>query len=333
MNSIIYFGYFLKTTNYSELLNYIKKVNTVKRISYFHMIIDMLISSFKYKASFEDYFVFRFYEKTRKERYKYVTTGKIYEFHNKMNSKQDREIFRKKNIFNKVFKQFIKRDYLYINGNNYHDFERWVSSKKQFIAKPNEGVIGKGIRKIDVTSYSSYKDIFDYLINNNLHLVEEIIMQHKKMNELNPTSVNTIRVITILKDENVHIIGALLRMSKGNIVDNLASGGIAAPIDLDTGKVFRPAVSKDCFVREYYEHPITGHRIKDFEIPYWKDIISMVEKAAKVVRGIKTVGWDIAVTEYGPELIEGNDNWCKTLWQIPYQEGKSHLLEKIELEE
>ena len=44
------------------------------------------------------------------------------------------------------------------------------------------------------------------------------------MNELNPTSVNTIRVITILKMK-MFISLVLIKNDKGSIVDNFASGG------------------------------------------------------------------------------------------------------------
>ena len=34
----------------------------------------------------------------------------------------------------------------------------------------------------------------------------------------------------------------------------------------------------------------------------------------------------------GPELIEGNHDWCKLLWQLPVNKGLKHVLEKYKNE-
>ena len=51
-------------------------------------------------------------------------------------------------------------------------------------------------------------------------------------------------------------------------------------------------------------------------------------KAASEMPENSSVGWDIAITENGPELIEGNHNWCKLLWQLPVKKGLKHVLDK-----
>ena len=65
-----------------------------------------------------------------------------------------------------------------------------------------------------------------------------------------------------------------------------------------------------------------------FQIPFWKDTIKMVTSAALYSQENKSVGWDIAITEEGPELIEANHNWCKLLWQLPVKQGLKKELEK-----
>ena len=75
---------------------------------------------------------------------------------------------------------------------------------------------------------------------------------------------------------------------------------------------------RDVYVQEGYVsrnggvvdvHPDTGFAFKDFTIPFWAQITELALSAQMSIADCPTVGWDIAVTESGPVLIEGNDNW------------------------
>jgi hypothetical protein len=64
-----------------------------------------------------------------------------------------------------------------------------------------------------------------------------------------------------------------------------------------------------------------------FQVPFWPELIDMAKKAALHVPENRSIGWDIAVTENGPELIEGNHDWCKLVWQLPVKKGMKSVLE------
>jgi|SRR5690606_3733756 len=88
MKRILYFGYFIVTTDYSYLFNNFKELKKKEPISYAKILFDMIKCSFKYKASFSDYFLYEFYNKNHEQRDSYITTGRLYEFYTKMNDKK-----------------------------------------------------------------------------------------------------------------------------------------------------------------------------------------------------------------------------------------------------
>lgn len=327
MKRILYFGYFIKNTNYRNLKTSFKEVKKNEKLSYHKIFMDMIMSSFKYKSSFHDYFMFEFYKKNNEQRDSYLTTGMSYEFYTALNDKKYIHNFRNKAEFNEIFGEFIKRDFLFLDTCILNDFIEWVNDKEYIMAKPNDGVAGRGIEKICVKDYNTPNDLYNYLIKKKLNLVEECIQQHPKMNMLNPSSVNTIRIITVSSSRDIDIIYAFIRIGVDSYVDNFSAGGIAAPIDIETGIVNGHGISKNYSI--YHDrHPETNIEIRGFKIPFWRDTLNLIMKASKVIPQVKTVGWDVAITEKGPELIEGNDNWGKDAFQLLDGIGKKNLLVK-----
>ena len=159
-------------------------------------------------------------------------------------------------------------------------------------------------------------------------LAEEYVLQNHVLDKLSPSGINTIRIITQVTDHDIDILGARLRISVNSMVDNMAAGNLAAPVDISTGKVIGPGVYSDITKTDEPIHPVTGVRIVGFQIPYWQEVCKMARDAALFDTRNRSVGWDIAITGNGPELIEGNHNWCKLLWQLPVKKGLKNELEK-----
>src|SRR5690606_35047720 len=138
-----------------------------------------------------------------------------------------------------------------------------------------------------------------------------------------------VRVITQLNTrDEVEIIGARLRITVNAFVDNLAAGNMAATINLETGVVDGPGVYSDITKSEMRVHPVTGTSIIGFQVPFWHETLDMIREAALTYKKNRSIGWDVAVTDEGPELIEGNHDWCKLLWQLPAKRGLRPILER-----
>ncbi|WP_331835836.1 sugar-transfer associated ATP-grasp domain-containing protein [Erysipelothrix piscisicarius] len=136
-------------------------------------------------------------------------------------------------------------------------------------------------------------------------LIEEYFVQHEAMSSLYPESVNTLRMITFFDGKDVHVLEGVLKIGNGGHLDNFGAGGMYTVLD-DGGKVLYPAFDKDAVA--FDKHPITGTDIVGFQVPLYDEIVEMLDRAAREVPQIQYVGWDVAVGQKRPSLIEGNYN-------------------------
>ncbi len=196
----------------------------------------------------------------------------------------------------------------------------------KIVLKWNSGERGLRIKILSVKDLDS-QAIIKYLAATGNDFVEEYVVQHKDLMKLSPSGVNTLRIVTQLnKNDEVEILATILRISVNSAVDNWHAGNMAAPINLSTGIVEGPAYYMDITKPEENYHPITGVKIIGFKIPYWKESLQMAKDAALYNKKIRSIGWDIAVTDDGPDLIEGNNGWCKLMWQLPVKKGLKSLI-------
>jgi hypothetical protein len=155
-------------------------------------------------------------------------------------------------------------------------------------------------------------EIFEEVIRSEF-LFQETIKQHPAVNKLNPASVNTIRIDTFVnKDGKIDIVSAHIRMSTNNsYVDNISAGGCFVGVGLQTGQLKKTGYSSIKFVgaKVFKEHPVTKSLFDNFSIPYFNEVEELVIKAAGLMAELRLVGWDVAIGETGPILVEGNSDY------------------------
>jgi hypothetical protein len=98
-------------------------------------------------------------------------------------------------------------------------------------------------------------------------------------------------------------------------------GNIVVPLDTLTGKVIGPGIYADITKPDEYKHPVTGMDFIGFQVPHWEDCVKLVKKAALRIPENRSIGWDVAVTNNKPVLIEGNHNWHYLVLQMPEKKG------------
>lgn len=299
--------YYIKrlfSMNYKQMLTTIDKVHKRSGKSKIFIFFDMILCSIFYQAGYMDYYVFCFEDLKPKIRKTFITRGVNNQYIRTMNNREYYHLFDNKIEFNHLFQNFLNRDYLDLNTSSLEEFQIFTKKHPIFMAKPVDLQCGKGIEKIKVKGNTNLKNLYQKLIENKQVLVEEYVLQHSKMNELFPYSVNTLRIVSAYKNGKATILFRAIRIGNGkNVVDNFNHGGMYSVVN-EKGIIEKPAIDKNGVI--YTEHPVTKTEIVGFQIPYFKEAIAMVKEAAKVVPEVGLVGFDIAITEKGPVMIEGN---------------------------
>lgn len=293
MNKVIFLLKSLKLSSIKTLFEVVKKVK--KQSNKRFVVFDILKCSVKYGAAFYDYLEFEFYLLNDDQRKTYLTNGKNNQLVKMFNNKNYWHILDNKNEFNDYFKTYLKRDYLNPHFTK-EQLNRFLINKSKIIAKPIDGIGGEGIKIIDTQEKNIYE-------NYNNYLLEEIIVQDHKLSELYDKSVNSIRIFTFFDGEKSYLLQAILKIGNGNYVDNFSSYGMYAFLN-DKGTVITPAIDKDDQI--YGIHPISKKQILNFQVPQFDQAKDLVLKAAKEIPEVKYVGWDVAISNSGPCIIEGN---------------------------
>jgi len=271
-------------------------------------------------CSVTNYFVYSFYNLKHGERKKFVTWRRQRWIYRKCNEDDYGYLLRDKDEINKLFDEYLKRDWIISNRVSFQDFLYFTEKNPNFIAKPIHGTEGEGIYKFESLNDTQKKEIFTKYNNKN-YLFEKYIIQHNSIAELHPFSVNTVRVSTVRNSDGVNIMSASLRIGRHkSIKDNYTTGGLVAAIDLPTGIIKMPAVDK--MHNKYIIHPDTNKKIIGLKIPYWSETQELVKQLGAMVPQIRYTGWDISITNNGPVLIEGNYRGNFHVQQHSDMEGK-----------
>lgn len=248
------------------------------------------------------------------------------------------ELLGNKERTNIFFADYVRRPWCVNTKTSLQEFMNRFKNSRRIIYKPLLGIKGIGVQAFDVPSESALEACYRTLSGYPEGVVEQYVAQHPKMNQLTPASVNTIRVVTVSSNtrpvladgSKMDIAYASVRVGGGNaVVDNFHSGGMTANIDLDTGIIVTDATDMDG--RVFKSHPVTGTVFRGFEIPYFKETLEMIKEAIRT-KGVQGyLGWDIAISETGPQLIEVNTGPGPVLLTTPYaveHKGSKHVMSK-----
>ena len=201
--------------------------------------------------------------------------------------------------------------YYYIGGKAVSKDEavQYCQNLDNVLIKPSLGTHGDGARRLivknGITNISGkpIEKVFDDYGEN--FCIQGFIQQHESMKALNPTSVNTIRVLTYRSGMEILVLYTVVRIGrKDKEIDNESAGGISTVINKD-GRLGKyaygdPGVDK-------VEFTDSGIRLEGYEVPSYEKVVDTVKRLHYSLPFFNLVGWDVAVGQDGePILVEWN---------------------------
>lgn len=328
LRRFLYLGYYLVESDWRKVIAFTSYAAQRTGLSRLRILGDALVSSIRYNVSILDYFHFRFYECGSETRGTYAGTGFMYEYQLEMNPRNARSVLNNKIEFLEIFKPFVRRRFASLadlRSNPDIATALLENRSAKLVLKGATGQVGAEVEVVNCIDFDNVS-LLRYMKERGYDLVEEFVQQHDDLMRLSEAGLNTVRIFTQLHQGKLEYLGARLRVTVNSSVDNMAAGNLAAPVDIPTGIVSGPGVYSDIRKAPVTHHPVSGAALAGFQIPFWKETLALLERAVFVVPENRSVGWDIAISNEGPELIEGNHNWCKLLWQLPVGKGlKPHL--------
>lgn len=152
-----------------------------------------------------------------------------------------------------------------------------------FIKKTHGSYGGKSIYKVFAEDIVGKPEMLHGLYEEVIrsgYLFQKTIKQHPKLDQLNPSCLNTLRLDTFInKNGEIEVISSYFKTNiKNHFIDNDHRGGCEVPIDMATGKLkkFGHLTLRHNGLDLPAFHPVTKVAFDEFEIPFFNEGINLV---------------------------------------------------------
>lgn len=190
------------------------------------------------------------------------------------------------------------------------------AEQSPLILKPSTGTsCGDGIMRFDRTKDGYRSSDGTLLTDEFMHaygrdfILQEAVEQHPALSRLSPTAVATIRLVVYrsVADDKPYATAAVLRVgAAGSVVDNVVAGARFMGIDMATGRVNTPFITKEG-LRTSVWNDINIEAEPELTIPAWEAVKELGLRVATCIPHHRLLALDIAVTpKEKPMLIEYN---------------------------
>ena len=233
-----------------------------------------------------------------------------------VNPKEFRDTVEDKLSFNKIFSEYLNREWIDSRSSIDSIFE-FVSKNKIVICKPVDGYAGSGIfllREDEVDSCEGIKKIKE--LKSNRYVIEQVLDSNGFFKQVCPSAVNVLRITTSLRKGEVRCVDSFFRTGRTG-VNIWECDGLLWLVNCRTGRVLF-GIGHDG--KLFTSHPDTKFLLRGVGIPCYEEAVALCKEMHKRVPALGMIGWDILITNENISVIEGNPfpeihNTDETMWK------------------
>ena len=270
--------------------------------------LDMRVTELLLRFVPDEYVSFHFYGRSIMEKMTFVSSVLRAQVIQKLNTQPVKDMFNNKYSAYKALSKYYGREIVLIDGENAKEtFRDFCSKHSCFVKKNNFDALGRGVEKIEITPETDIDKLYDDLSEGGkLIILEELINANPAIKKLNKDSVNTVRIITYVKNYRAEVMSCFMKVGRaGAFVDNGGAGGILVHIDIDSGTFDSNGIDEKGII--YETHPDNGYQFKGVKLPDWEEALRLAKEIALEIKGARFIGWDFTYTDEGKWIIvEGN---------------------------
>ncbi|MDG1472704.1 MAG: sugar-transfer associated ATP-grasp domain-containing protein [Ascidiaceihabitans sp.] len=158
------------------------------------------------------------------------------------------------------------------------------------------------------------------------YLFQKALVQHETLANITGKAIGCVRIVTAMDGEAPRPVYSVWKIPAANAMsDNFwQDGSMLAHIDLDSGVVQACRQGSGLDTVEIKQHPKSGAAVVGTQMPDWQAAIDLARQAHAIFPEFGVCGWDIAMTDEGPKIVECNDNPSHSLYQLAARRGVLH---------
>ncbi len=160
-------------------------------------------------------------------------------------------------------------------------------------------------------------------------IVEPLIVQHEELRKISPLCTNPVRIRTVKSDGDIDMISIYICIGPATSYwSNCVTSGVMIGLDENGNSITDAFCEVKGMDGRYEILPGTDIAVKDIKVPFIKEAVELAKAAHRTTPQFHSLGWDIAITDNGPIVIEGNSHYGTDTYQAVSGIGEREIFNK-----
>ncbi len=154
------------------------------------------------------------------------------------------------------------------------------------------------------------------------YIFQTALVPHSDLRKRTGPAIGCLRLVTLRDAQGIAPLYAVWKLPAPRAMsDNFwQDGSMLAQVDAD-GRTRRVVRGSGLSFEEITRHPVSEADLIGVQMPHWPQTLELTAKAHAIFPEFGCIGWDIALTEDGPVIIEANANSFHALYQLAFGQG------------